>query len=62
MNNDKFVRLETLRDVEIALLDAQLDGKIIPEIVFEILKNVEDREYPTLPSEVVNELTEHGQD
>ena len=61
-NNDKFVRLETLRDVDIALQDAQLAGQIIPEVVFEILKKLEDMPYQELPPEVINEMSEHGID
>ena len=60
MNNDKTIRLETIRDIELALKDAQQDGFIIPDIVFNVIENVKDRPYPDLPGEVINELTEHG--
>lgn len=32
----------TLRDLEIKLREAQLDNQIIPDLVFEIMKNLED--------------------
>ena len=62
MNNtiDLLIKKTTIRDVEIALLDAKLKGFIIPEKVFEILKKVENSY--ALPNEVINELTEHGND
>lgn len=39
------IKTLALRDVEIKLLDAQIKGIIIPEVVFEILKELE-KEYP----------------
>lgn len=58
MDNDKFIRLETLRDVEIKLREAELDGMIIPRLVYELLQQVEDSYDKELPLEVINELTE----
>lgn len=36
------IQKNVLRDVEIALREAQLEGMIIPDVVFEIMKQVED--------------------
>ena len=36
------IQKNVLRDVEIALREAQLEGMIIPDFVFEIMKQVED--------------------
>ena len=42
MNNiELLTKLNTLRDVEIALKEAQLEDIIIPEAVFSILKDIE---------------------
>ena len=44
---DKEIKLliqkNVLRDLEIELLDKKLKGMIIPEIVFEIIKELEDK-------------------
>ena len=39
---EKLIQLNTLRDIEIELVKAQIDGIIIPDEVFAILKKVED--------------------
>lgn len=36
------VQKNTLRDLEIKLREAMLENQIIPDIVFEIMKNLED--------------------
>lgn len=36
------VQINTLRDLEIKLREALLDNQIIPDLVFEIMKNLED--------------------
>ena len=36
------IQKNVLRDVEIALKESKLEGMIIPDIVFEIMKQVED--------------------
>ena len=38
---EKLIKISTLRDVEIKLKEAQLEGLVIPEIVFEVIKEVE---------------------
>jgi hypothetical protein len=62
MNNDKFIRLETLREVEIAFHGAKQEGFIIPAVVFEILEVLKKEPYQELPPEVINEQIEHGND
>lgn len=36
------IKISTLRDVQIKLKEAQLEGFVIPELVFEIIKNLEE--------------------
>ena len=50
-------RLNTIRDIELALMKSQNEGMIIPEIVYEVIKEVE-ASYNELPPEVINEITE----
>jgi len=38
---EKLIQLSTIRDIEIKLKEAELDGTVIPEIVYEIIKEVE---------------------
>jgi len=38
----RLVQISTLRDVQIKLLEAKQDGFIIPQIVFEIVRDLED--------------------
>lgn len=44
MNQDikRLIQLSTLRDVQIKLKEEQLDGQIIPNVVFEAIRAVED--------------------
>ena len=37
------VRISTIRDVEIALLKAKQGGQIIPDIVLEIIRDIEKK-------------------
>ena len=49
MNNKEIeflIQKNTLREVEIKLKEAQIKGMIIPEVVFEIIHNVEDSYKP----------------
>lgn len=39
---ENLIRKTTLRDVEIKLKYAMLEGMIVPDAVFEIMKNLED--------------------
>ena len=39
---EQLLRIDTLRDLEIELKEAKLDGAIIPDLVFEIMKSLED--------------------
>lgn len=39
---EKLIKITTLRDIETKLLEAKLENYIIPDLVFEILKNLED--------------------
>ena len=39
---ETLIKKITLRDVEMRLLDAKLEGMIIPDEVFTIIKNLED--------------------
>ena len=43
---EKLIKLSTLRDVQIKLREAQLDSFIIPDMVFEIIKDLEDEYNP----------------
>jgi hypothetical protein len=36
------IRISTLRDIQIKLKESQIENMIIPEVVFEIIKNLED--------------------
>lgn len=36
------IQQNTLRDLEIRLRETSLEGNIIPDLVFEIMKNLED--------------------
>lgn len=40
---EHLIKISTLRDVQVKLKEAQLDGFVIPELVFEIIKNLEDK-------------------
>lgn len=44
MNQDikRLIQLSTLRDVQMKLKEEQLDGQIIPNVVFEAIREVED--------------------
>lgn len=55
MNNEirNLIRLNTIRDIELALLQQKEKGMIIPEVVFETIREVE-ASYE-LPPEVINE-------
>ena len=39
---ENLIQKKTLRDVEIKLKEAQIEGFIIPDLVFEIISQVED--------------------
>jgi hypothetical protein len=39
----RLIKISTLRDVQTELVRKQLDNLIIPEVVFEIIKNLEDQ-------------------
>ena len=39
---EKLIKLSTLRDVEIKIKEAQIDGEIISDNVISILRNLED--------------------
>ena len=41
MENQNLIQLNTIRDIEIALLKSKEDGQIIPDVVFEIITNIE---------------------
>jgi hypothetical protein len=56
---EKIIKLQTIRDIEIALLKAQQEGYIIPELVYEIITKVE-KSYE-LPPEVINEQKDNEQ-
>lgn len=38
----RLVQLNTLRDLEIKLKEAKLENYIIPDLIFEIMKDLED--------------------
>ena len=44
---EKLIQKNTLRDVELELKKAQLNGAIIPDLVYEIVHEVEDSYRPT---------------
>ena len=39
---EHLIKISTLRDVQVKLKEAQLEDMIIPQIVFEIIKNLEE--------------------
>ena len=39
---EHLIKISTLRDVQVKLKEAQLEGFVIPENVFEIIKNLEE--------------------
>ena len=39
---ERLIQINVLRDIEIKFREAKLDGQIIPEIVFELMKTLED--------------------
>ena len=39
---EKLIKISTLRDVEIKFKEAQLKGFIIPDLAYELLKELED--------------------
>jgi len=59
---ETLIKKSALRDVKIMLLNKKLEGMIIPDVVFEVLNNVEDSYNQELPPEVINEIIEHGND
>jgi len=36
------IQINVIRDLEIKLLDKKLEGTVIPQIVFDIIKDLED--------------------
>ena len=58
MNNqiENLIKKSTIRYIQIALMDAKLEGIIIPDVVFEIIQKVEDS--LDLDPVVINELSE----
>ena len=39
---ERLIKISTLRDVQIKLLDAKRDGQIIPAVCFDIISDLED--------------------
>lgn len=39
---ERLIQISTLRDIQIRLKEAQIAGMVISEIVFEIVKDLED--------------------
>lgn len=40
---ERLIKISTLRDVQLELKREQLDHQIIPDIVFEVIANLEDK-------------------
>jgi hypothetical protein len=40
---ERLIKISTLRDIQLELIKAQIDKMVIPEIVFEIVKNLEEK-------------------
>jgi hypothetical protein len=52
------IKITTIKDIEIALLDAELAGETIPKLVYEIIRKVQASYKQDLDPVIINELTE----
>ena len=52
------IKIITIKDIEMALLDAELAGETIPKLVYEIIRKVQASYKQDLDPVIINELTE----